>query len=109
MGPINNLGNLAAPGPSDTGSSGRKADVPRGEDQAQLATVPLSAQVQEIHRTDPSSFQAVLSDAIRKLRAAAAESSDPAEAAYLSGLANGFQRLVEANSASTQINSAGNT
>lgn len=61
--------------------------------------MPLSAQVEQLQGTDASTFQAVLSDAIRKLRAAASESSDPVEAAYLSDLANRFQWLEEASNA----------
>jgi hypothetical protein len=57
---------------------------------------------------DASSFQAVVSDAIRKLRAAASGSSDPVEAAYLSELANRFQRLEDAGNAGALPNSAWN-
>jgi hypothetical protein len=95
MGPISNLGDLAGNGPADASSSTRKASVPVVEDQAQLSTVPLEAQVEQIQRTHPSSFEAVLHDAVRGLRAAAAETPDPVQAAYLSGLANRFQRLEE--------------
>ncbi len=95
MGPLSNLGNPAAIGPSDSSLSKRK-DVQVPEDQVQLATVPLLAQVEQIRKADASSFRAVLGDAIRKLRVAAAETSDPREAAYFSDLANRFQRLEEA-------------
>jgi hypothetical protein len=108
MGPIQNLGEVAALGPPDHSSSTRKADVPTLEDQAQLSTVPLEAQVEQIQRTHPSSFQDVLHDAIRGLRAAAAEAADPAEAAYLSGLANRFQRLEETGVPDVSSNSIPN-
>ena len=109
MGPIQHLGNLVATGPSDSSPAPRKPGVQPVGDQAQLATVPLSAQVDQIHRTDPSSFQAVLSDAIRKLRVAAAGSSDPAEAAFLSGLADRFQRLSETSNTGAPPVPAGNS
>jgi hypothetical protein len=95
MGPIRNLGDLAGNGPSDSSASTRKASGQAVEDQAQLSTVPLETQVEQIQSTHPSSFEAVLHDAIRGLRAAAAESADPAQVAYLSGLANRFQRLED--------------
>jgi hypothetical protein len=67
--------------------------VPPMEDQVQIAAVPSWAQVEQLESTSPSSFQAVVSDAIFKLRAAALNSADPAEVAYLSDLADHFQRL----------------
>jgi hypothetical protein len=108
MGPIHNLDNLVVTGPSESGHSGRKAGVPTGEDQAQLATVPLSAQVEQIHATDASSFQAVLNDAIHKLRVAASETLDPAESGYLSGMANRFQQLAEASNEGNLSSPVGN-
>jgi hypothetical protein len=69
--------------------------VPPMEDQVQIAAVPSSVQVEQLESTSPSSFQAVIADAIVKLRAAALDSADPAEVAYLSGLADRFQRLEE--------------
>ena len=50
------------------------------------------------------SFKTVLRDSIQKLRAAASQCSDPAEAAYLSGLANRFQRLEEAEASMSAQN-----
>jgi hypothetical protein len=106
MGSIHDLGNLTAIGLSDFSSSARKTSVQPGDDQVQLATVPLAAQVEQLQRTDASSLQAVLSDAIRKLRSAASESSDPVEAGYLSDLANRFQWLEEAGNADALSNPA---
>ena len=105
MGSINNLGNPPAIGPADSPSPTRKAAIQPGADQVQLATVPLPAQVdQQRTTTDPSSFKTVLRDSIEKLRVAASQCADPAEAAYLSGLANRFQRLEEAEGSSPPEN-----
>jgi hypothetical protein len=93
MGSIHNLGNPPAIGPSDSLSPARKASNQPSADQVQLATVPLPAQVDQLPRTEPSTFKAILSSSIQELRIAASQCSDPAEAAYLSGLANRFQRL----------------
>jgi len=101
MGSINNLGNPPAIGPAESPSPTRKAGIQPGADQVQLATVPLPAQLDQRTRTDPSNFKTVLRDSIEKLRVAASQCSDPAEAAYLSGLANRFQRLEEAEDSSS--------
>src|SRR5579864_8327719 len=97
MGSIHNLGNPPAIGASDSHSPARKASIQPGSDQVQLATVPLSSQVDQLPRTDPADFKTVLRDSIQRLRVAASQSADPAEAAYLSGLANRFQRLEAAD------------
>jgi hypothetical protein len=103
MGSIHNLGDPSAIGPSDPNSVKRKAEgIQPAEDQVQLATIPFPAQVDQLSRTDPSSLKNVLSDSVQQLRVAASQSSDPGEAAYLSGLADRFQRLEEeANSATS--------
>ncbi len=106
MGSIHNLGNPAAIGPSESPSPTRKAGAQPGADQVQLATVPLPAQIDQRTRTDPASFKTVLRDSIEKLRVAASQSSDPAEAAYLSGLANRFQRLEAAEDSSPAQNAS---
>ncbi len=90
MGPLPTISPTRSPSALPDSNSPKRKDVQVPEDQVQLATVPLLAQVEEIQKTDTSSFQAVLSDAIRKLRVAAAETSDPTEAAYFSDLANRF-------------------
>ena len=104
MGSIHNLGDPSAIGPSDSTSPARKASIQPGADQVQLATVPLSAQIDQLSRTDPSSLKKVLRDSIQELRAAASQCSDPTEAAYLTGLANGFQRLEETEGSSSAQN-----
>jgi hypothetical protein len=76
------------------GDSEELRDAPV-EDQVQIATVPSVAQVEQLQSTRPSSLQAVLGDAILKLRAAAFQSNDPSEIAYLSGIADRFQRIEE--------------
>jgi len=105
MGPIHNFGDQTTVGPSDSSFPTRKANVQPTEDQAQLAAVPLSAQLEQLQKTDAPRFQAVLSDAVRELRAAASTSSDPVEAAYLSDLANRFQWLEESGNAGAPSNS----
>jgi hypothetical protein len=74
--------------------------VPPMEDQVQIAAVPSSVQVEQLQSSSPSSFQAVVADAILKLRAAALHSTDPAEVTYLSDLADRFQLLEEDGQAS---------
>ena len=101
MGSIHNLGNPSAMDPSESTSPTRRASNQSGADQVQLATVPLSTQLDQHARTDPSSLKTVLRDSIQKLRVAASQCSDPAEAAYLSGLANRFQRLEQAEVSSS--------
>jgi len=52
MGPIHNLGHLTAIGPSDSSFPARKAGVQPTEDQAQLAVLPLSEQLEQLQKTD---------------------------------------------------------
>lgn len=98
MGVIYNPGNLVPTGPSDSRPSTRMTGVKPSEDRAQLATVSLAAQAAQINRTDPPRFQAILSDAMRKLKVAC-----------LSGMADRSQQLAEASDAGTLSGSAGNT
>jgi|ERR1700677_1180059 hypothetical protein len=107
MGSISNLVDLAVTGASDSGSSTPTKHIPPeppAEDQVQIATIPSSSQVEQLQTTSPSSFQAVVADSIRKLRTAAMQSTDPAEVAALSDLADRFQRLEE-----DQVSSPSNT
>ena len=107
MGSISKLGDLAFNGPSDSNFSTPVKHVPPQppvEDQVQIATIPSAAQVEQLQSTSSSSFEAVVADSIRKLRTAASQSTDPAEAAALSDLANHFQRLEEDSQASTSSN-----
>jgi hypothetical protein len=62
-------------------------------DLVDVSTVPALSQVEPLQTRNPEQFQAVLTDAVRQLRAAAFQTTDPVEAAYLSSLANRFQRL----------------
>lgn len=109
---INHLGDPTFIGLSNPSLSApviRIPPVPPLEDQVQIATVPSTAQVELIQSTSPSSFQDVMGDAIHKLRAAALQTTDPGEAAYLSGLADAFQRLEDAGiPPSAPSNSASN-
>jgi hypothetical protein len=109
MGSINSLGDPAFAGLSDSSfaaSATRVQPVSQIEDQVQLATIPFMAQAeQQFQDKNPPNLQAVLGDAIRNLRAAALQSTNPVEAAYLSGLADRFQRLEDTGSAGAQSNS----
>jgi hypothetical protein len=110
MGSINSLGDMAFIGPSDSRFSPPPKHippVPPVEDQVQIATVPSVAQVEQLQSTRPSSFQAVLGDAILKLRAAAFQSNDPMEIAYLSGIADRFQRMEQAGEGNAPSGSQG--
>jgi hypothetical protein len=95
MSSIENLGALNFISPSDSTPAARVQPVAVGEDQVQIATIPLTAQVQQLESKTPSSFHAVLDDAIRELRVAASQSTNAIEIAYLSGLADRFQQLEE--------------
>jgi hypothetical protein len=106
---INNLGDVtftSQPDPSFSASATRSIPVPPLEDQVQISTIPSTAQVELVQITNPSSFQAVVGEAIQKLRTAASRSTDPVETAYLSGLADRFQRLEEAGYASASTGPA---
>jgi hypothetical protein len=109
VGLINNLSALTFMSPSETSvpsPTTRVQAAPPLEDQVQLAKIPVVALAeQQIQDKNPPNLQAVLGDAIRNLRAAALQSTDPVEAAYLSGLADRFQRLEEAGDASAPSNS----
>lgn len=94
MSSIGNLGALNFISPSDSTPAARVRPVAVGEDQVQIATIPLTAQVQQLEKS-PASFHAVLDDAIRELRVAASQSTNAIETAYLSGLADRFQQLEE--------------
>jgi hypothetical protein len=103
MGLISNLGELTSTGSSQTSfppSSARVQPAPQTDDEVHLSTVPITALAeQQLQDKEPPNLQAVLGDAVRNLRAAASESSNPMEAAYLSGLADRFQRLEESGDA----------
>jgi hypothetical protein len=99
MGSINKSGDLAFIDTSDSSFSTPTRHippVPPMEDQVQIATVPSVAQVEQLQSANSSSLEAVLGDAIIKLRAAAFQSTDPLEVQYLSTIADRFQRMEEA-------------
>jgi hypothetical protein len=111
MGSINNLDDVTFSGPLTATFSAPTARIPPAppvEDQVQIASIPTTAEVERLQTMNPSSFQAVVGDAIQKLRAAALRSTDPLEAVYLSGLADRFQRLEEAGEAASPANPAQN-
>jgi hypothetical protein len=102
MSSIENLGALSFIGPADSAPAARVQPTAKVEDQVQIATVPLTTQVQQLENKAPSSFHAVLDIAIRQLRDAASQSTNAMETAYLSGLADRFQRLEEAGAGAPQ-------
>jgi hypothetical protein len=109
MGSISKLGGLTFTGLSGSSLSTPTKHIPPQppvEDQVQIASIPSSAEVEQLQSTSPSSFQAVVSDSIRMLRTAAFQSTDPVEAEYLSGLADRFQRMQEDGQASAPSGAA---
>jgi hypothetical protein len=111
MDSISKLADQTLAGPSDPSFSAPTKHIPPEppvEDQVQIATIPSSAQVELLQSTSPTSFEAVVADSIRKLRTAALQSTDPAEAQALSGLADRFQRLEEDGQANASSNPAQN-
>ncbi len=98
MGSISNIGDPAFIGPSGSASTSvaRVEPVSAEQDEVHLATIPLTLQAeQQLQAKVPPNLPAVLGEAIRNLRAAAVDSSNPIDAAYLSGLADRFERLQE--------------
>lgn len=65
------------------------------QDLVELANVPSLVQIAPLQTSSPTEFQSVLSDAIRQLREAEAQTTDPATLAFLSGLADRFQQLQQ--------------
>jgi hypothetical protein len=90
---LNSIAESSPSTPSPTRTTATAA--PGSQDIVEIATVPSMSQLEPLQSGNPSQFQAVLSDAVRQLRAAAWQATDPIEAAYLSGLADRFQRLEE--------------
>lgn len=82
------------PAPSRPASHLEAADA---KDSVDVATppVPSVSQVEPLLTTNPLKFEAVLSDAVRQLRVASRETTDPVKAAYYSTLADRFQRLQD--------------
>lgn len=100
MGAISNLGELSSVGASYSSAAAaapaRLQAATPAVDQVHLSTIPSTTLAeQQLLDKNPPNLQAVLGDAVRNLRAAALQSSDPIEVAYLSGLADRFQRLEE--------------
>jgi hypothetical protein len=111
MGTISNLGDLTFTGVSDSSPSApvkHNPPEPPMEDQVQIASIPSSEQVEQLQSASPSNFQEVVADSIRKLRIAASQSTDPAEVAALSDLADRFQRLEEYGQGNDSFNATQN-
>jgi hypothetical protein len=80
------------------------------EDQVHLATIPSTSQAElGLQDKQPPNLQEVLGDAIRNLRTAAAQSANPIEAAYLSGLADRFERLEESGGTASPVSAQNST
>lgn len=102
MSSIENLGALNFIGPSDSAPATHVAPAAAtAEDQVQIANIPLTTQVEQLGNKAVPSLYAVLDSAIRQLRAAASESTNAIETAYLSSLADRFQQLEEAGAATS--------
>ena len=85
----------------------RVQPAPVQEDEVHLSAIPLTALAeQQLQDKEPPNLQAVLGDAVRNLKAAASQSSDPIQAAYLSGLADRFQQLEESGNVAAAATSA---
>jgi len=67
-------------------------------DLIEISAVPSLFEAQQVQAHDPSQYQTVLTDAVRELKAAALQTSDPFEVAYLLDLAGKFQQLQETGS-----------
>ena len=65
------------------------------QDLVEIANVPSLVQIAPLQTSSPTELQSVLSDAIRQLKAAEAQTTDPATLAFLTGLADSFQQLQE--------------
>ncbi len=102
---ISNIGITTFIDPSGS-AGGSSAPPPQlisaNQDQVHLASIPLTSQVeQQLEAKQPPNLQAVLGDAIRNLRAAASQTPNPIDSAYLSGLADRFERLQESGDAAS--------
>ena len=65
------------------------------QDLVEIANVPAIVQIEPLQAANPTRFQLVLSDAIRQLKEAELQTTDPAARAYLVSLAERFRRLQE--------------
>jgi hypothetical protein len=91
------LGDLPNKKPALPSPASQSKVVAAPKDSVDVATppVPSVSQVEPLLTTNPIKFEAVLSDAVRQLRAASRETTDPVKAAYYSTLADRFQRLQD--------------
>ena len=65
------------------------------QDSAEIANVPALVQIAPLQTSNPTEFQSVISGAIRQLREAEAQTTDPQELAFLTSLTDRFQQLQE--------------
>lgn len=98
---------LSSP-PSTQGSASKSvASIPAAApDLIEISTIPPLSQAEQIQAANPSQYQSVLTDAVRELRAAAAQTNDPLEVAYLLDLAGKFQQLQETGGGSAPLSGA---
>jgi hypothetical protein len=96
--------------PASTRAANHTTPASALQDVVAVATVPSLSQVEPLQKTgNPSQFQVVLTDAVRQLRAAAFQTTDPIEAAYLSSLADRFQQMEESGVPSQSSSAAAGT
>jgi len=69
--------------------------VPTPKDLVEIANVPAASQLDSLQTGDPVDLRAVLSSAVLQLQDASRQTSNPIEAAYLSSLADRFQRIQD--------------
>jgi hypothetical protein len=86
--------NSARSSPPAAGGTSNTAN-PVLEDLVEIANVPSLDQIASLQTSNPTEFQSVLSDAIRQLRQAESQTTDPAALAFLTSLADRFQQLQE--------------
>ena len=58
--------------------------------------MPVFSQIEELEGANPTQFQQVVTDAVAKLKLAAAHTSDPFASSYLWALADRFQLTLDA-------------
>jgi hypothetical protein len=70
--------------------------LPPSNDPHDVSSVPAFSQIQELNGANPTEFQQVVTDAVAKLKLAAAQTLDPFASSYLWTLAERFQLTLDA-------------
>ncbi len=81
--------------------------TPVWPDRIEISSIPTLSQAEQTGGSNPTQFQAVLTDAVRELKAAAVQTSDPFEAAYFLDLAGKFQALQESGGSGANTHTSG--